>query len=421
VLFSKWARQLSFRVSLWQSTIVFASNGASLSPMVAALPLIYFLAGFALAAGMNGLAAIPWRRLSGAHWSERARLLFPVRRSAAANLIFIPGICAAASAAAFPDAPISLLWWAVAAFPGAIFGTFPLNREILPHLTFRDWLHEVSAAWLFRILRVAVFIGAAFAMPEDWSWRQAVIVLGVLALQSALIWGGSIWIAARLRLISPPPERLTGIVGQVAQKLSADRPRLWLLHGTTSNALAMPLTRTLLVSERLLATCSDAEVAAICAHEFAHLAESRGVLVVRFFGALAMYPYLFFRPALAHFEGFGILGMTLASLAIATILGKVSRRMETRADTFASAQEGESAQVYARALARLYEVNQMPAVMPGKRQIHPHLYDRLLAAGVTPDFPRPKAPHIGNWSSMMLGLLLAGLVAFAAIKRSTNF
>jgi len=47
--------------------------------------------------------------------------------------------------------------------------------------------------------------------------------------------------------------------------------------------------------------------------------------------------------------------------------------------------------VYARALARLYEANFAPAVMPRKHS-HPHLYDRLVSAGVQPDYPRPEPP-----------------------------
>ena len=36
--------------------------------------------------------------------------------------------------------------------------------------------------------------------------------------------------------------------------------------------------------------------------------------------------------------------------------------------------------------------------MPGKRQVYPHLYDRMIAAGVTPDYARPKpTPPETSW------------------------
>jgi hypothetical protein len=54
----------------------------------------------------------------------------------------------------------------------------------------------------------------------------------------------------------------------------------------------------------------------------------------------------------------------------------------------------------------------MPAGMPGKRQVHPHLYDRLLAAGVTPDYPRPKPPTSLHWTT---GLMYAVLVILVVV------
>ena len=44
-----------------------------------------------------------------------------------------------------------------------------------------------------------------------------------------------------------------------------------------------------------------------------------------------------------------------------------------------------------RSPIKLHESNMTPAVMPGS-QTHPHLYDRLLAGGIEPDFPHPQAP-----------------------------
>jgi Zn-dependent protease with chaperone function len=94
----------------------------------------------------------------------------------------------------------------------------------------------------------------------------------------------------------------------------------------------------------------------------------------------------------------------LLFLVAALSMRKRARRMEERADAFGKEAESEAG-VYPRALAKLYEENLIPAVMPGKRQAHPHLYDRLLAAGITPDYPRPKPP--GRWG------IVAGVAAIA--------
>ena len=46
---------------------------------------------------------------------------------------------------------------------------------------------------------------------------------------------------------------------------------------------------------------------------------------------------------------------------------------------------------YARALEKIYEANLLPVVLREKR-VHPDLYDRLVAAGATPAYARPKPP-----------------------------
>jgi hypothetical protein len=71
--------------------------------------------------------------------------------------------------------------------------------------------------------------------------------------------------------------------------------------------------------------------------------------------------------------------------------------------------------VYAQALERLYEINQTPAVMPRRAtKIHPDLYDRMIAAGVTPDYPKP-APAKGLfWTTylMLFSLFLSPVMLF---------
>ena len=47
--------------------------------------------------------------------------------------------------------------------------------------------------------------------------------------------------------------------------------------------------------------------------------------------------------------------------------------------------------------------------MPGNRAVHPHLYDRMLAAGVTPDFPRPDQPQKLTWTGRLHYILSCGL------------
>ena len=94
-------------------------------------------------------------------------------------------------------------------------------------------------------------------------------------------------------------------------------------------------------------------------------------------------------------------------LFLALVRRRVSHRMEERADKIAIECKHINPEVYARALERLYQTNQMPAVTPSRaNKTHPDLYDRMLAAGVTPDFPKPKPARSLNWINC---LVLAGL------------
>jgi hypothetical protein len=55
--------------------------------------------------------------------------------------------------------------------------------------------------------------------------------------------------------------------------------------------------------------------------------------------------------------------------------------------------------------------------MAKNRTTHPHLYDRILAAGVTPDFPRPAAASSMAWNGVIFSAL-AGLVFAVFVIRT---
>src|SRR5207248_490847 len=119
--------------------------------------------------------------------------------------------------------------------------------------------------------------------------------------------------------------------------------------------------------------------------------ESRRVLGVRVIAAFSLLPVAAL-PAV--YETFGlahVLALFGGWLLAVVLLRRLGRRMEERADREARVYEGDPG-TYARALEKLYEANVLPVVLRGKRTVHPHLYDRLVAAGTTPAYPRPAAP-----------------------------
>ena len=135
----------------------------------------------------------------------------------------------------------------------------------------------------------------------------------------------------------------------------------------------------------------------VAAHELAHLREPRRLVWARasrhfLIGVYAALVAASARPLPGSFGPlalmWGMLGATILLIVGLTLSNRLSLKMEHRAD--AQATESQvSPGVYARALEKLYQANLVPAVLRSKRMTHPHLYDRMIQAGVTPDYARP--------------------------------
>ena len=361
----------------------------------------------------NWLALIPWRRASGRHWTERARLYHPVRVAAAGNLWVLPAVLTMLALLLWPEAsPHWALLLPVTAV-GALVGTIPMDREVFPRIPLLDLLRQVAVGWLLRFLMWFVFLAAIALMPDEFNAQTLIIAALVLTL--CILWSRDGWIrvARRLGLMLPTPERLQNIVHDTASKMNVSFRELCVMRSSLAQAFAMPGGRRLLFTERLLQLLSDDEIAAISAHELAHLAESRRDYYQRYVLWLMFAPWIFFRPMVQTAGLLGFYLLLLTSLLAPFVYRRVSHRLETRADLVAHSNEPEPG-TYARALARLHEDSLVPAVLAKPRETHPHLYDRMVAAGLTPDFPRPAPAQPTAWHGILcsgaLGVLAALLI-----------
>ncbi len=380
--------------------------------------LTVFAAAALAAGGLNWLALIPWRRAAGEHWTERARRLYPVRVSAALNQWLIPANCVLAQRLLVPEAHTPWLAAALCGWVGALVGSYPSDCEIFPGVPFWDWLQYVVAVWLLRLGFWGIFIAGALLMPAAFGWPMVTITSVVLFLFFLAQYGMFVRLARELRLFKPPTERLRRIVSEATRRMNVPVRAVWEVTGPYSYAAALPTTRELLFSTRLLERQADDEVAAICAHELGHLSESRRALVGRLAGSLWPFPLLFFGAAVSALGAGGFAVVALATGLLMVFLRRLARRMEQRADVIAVENQRESG-TYARALERLYQANQMPAVMTSNRLPHPHLYDRLLAAGLTPEYPRPRPPAKSAWHGALMWILLGLLVGLALAQAQT--
>jgi Zn-dependent protease with chaperone function len=377
--------------------------------MILPLPvpiLVHFIAALLLAWIANWIGLISWRRAVNAHWTERARLLWPVRFTAGINLILIPLILENVHQFWFPETANWSLPDVIASFLGATLGRYPLDREIFPHLKFEKWREQVIAGWGLRFGILAGFLPAVALMPVDAGWGILAVAGGYLAFHFAVMWGLFLVVLRLVKVLKPAGPRLQGIVDETSARMNVKVRKTWQLGGLQANAFAFPTTHELLFTNRLLEICGDAEVAAICSHELGHLQEPPRILAARLITTLAVFPVIFVNPLSQHFGTAGLLVMIAGMLVIAIFARKLSLGLEKRADKIAVADQAAEG-LYAAALQKLYRENQAPAVNAAKRHTHPHLFDRMVAAGVTPDFPRPNRPKKLTWVAYgYIGLLV---------------
>lgn len=205
------------------------------------------------------------------------------------------------------------------------------------------------------------------------------------------------------------------LVNETSTRMHLSFKQVWLLKSPAANALACMTTRDLVFTSGLLENLTDEEVKAVCSHEMGHLKESRATVYWRLAGAYAFLPLLFLRPLEHTFDLVGPLVAFAFVSSCSLLFKRFACRLEVRADKAGKDNETQEGG-YARALERIYQVKHMPAVVPGKNAVHPHLYDRLVAAGLTPAYPRPKAPgEVGAQTLILIALaVITGLIVLCA-------
>jgi Zn-dependent protease with chaperone function len=248
---------------------------------------------------------------------------------------------------------------------------------------------SVAEAVLLRPALTVLALGALLT-PTELGWG----VVAAQGVMQAALWGlalgGGLALARGLGVARTGGPRLEGALRRVVAHLPAPPPRApWALHLPQANAFAFTLSQDIGVTTPALEALEDDALDAVLAHEVAHLQEPLGLRVARIVPQsamllLALLPALWLRGAWVELMAL-FLGVTLLRL----VVGRLSRRMEARAD---AAAYPVHAAALARGLEALYRVNLTPAVLGRANAAHPELVDRLEAAGVTPAWPRPAPP-----------------------------
>lgn len=373
-------------------------------------------------AGFLGMVLRGWlrsRRAPGPeeHWSLRARWAHECRTAAVrTGIVVVMSVGFLSLTATQPlglsSSAISVLSMAAAA--AGVRGAFVAMH---PSLTTATTAYERFANFAFGPgtlypWAIAPLVWAPFVTSTFDHQTGAVLTLAV-TLHFA--WGSlalPFWRA--LGLVTPPTKELDTLVRDTAAAAQTPLSGVMVWRWRTANAFALVGVNQIAVTERLIELLSPEELRGVVQHELAHLREPRWMYVVRLCMALLPLSLLLLRPLAGTHGILGVFGL-LAALTVALAAGsRALRSAESTAD--AGAHGGEVAPAYARALEKLHEDRLLPAAMSGDTQrSHPDLYDRMLAAGVTPEFPKPAPPPSRGGVGYFLGLVVVfALVGFAA-------
>ena len=355
-------------------------------------------------------ALIPWRKSIGAHWTERARLLWPARRVLVGALL-----ACLATAGMLPSVlghhgdSTTALWSAMA---GYFAGSFFSTREIEPRYTFPRWLYETFWQVLVQFGMLGIFIWLLHTMPEvmqPHDWLR--FALGTLAIIVILT---GVWLPVLYLFRKPktsPDLRLERLVDEMAAQNGIKPWRVYYGESPIARAAALIYLRSLVFTSRVLDVLDDDELRSIILHELAHLRENIVVCLARLIPVLSLMLITLIHPLMHHFGSAGLFWLFGAVFLLLKLAKRIARRMEHHADD-AAIQGAVDAAIYARALEKIYQVNQLPAVMRGNNMVHPHLYDRMLAAGVTPDYSRPQPPGRMAWPGWAVFLIPGAMAAW---------
>jgi Zn-dependent protease with chaperone function len=365
-------------------------------------PLLWLLGGFlagCVSTSIGVRVAIgPLRRLApDASWVERARLAHPCNIAASgaalapAILIAAVSVHAVGPLSVLP-APALAIGSGIATCLGSFVVRWRLTREIQRRETpFLDGLAGELVAWTLLLPHLMVMLAMIATIDREPGVADAVLIAAYFFAFLGLSWAGGLPLLRAIGAARPAGERLARIVTETASNTGVVPRGVFVVRWPVANALALPMSRQLVFTERILEALDEPELAAITAHELGHLSEPRSVKLGRVLGVFILFPIGLATPVVHAVGVPGALGVLAICLIAGLLVQRMARLMEERADDAAHHHEGDPG-TFARGLEKLYEANLHPVVTARKRPVHPHLYDRLLAAAVAPGYPRPEPP-----------------------------
>lgn len=344
------------------------------------------------------------------HWTETARLIHPHLEAVGIVVAGLPGALALAVHFGLHHGLASSIGIGLLAHIGACLGTRPMGSALRPadpldikQLLLSPSRHPVIIYGLILLImpsQLGPGAIALFLLCVGWSLFKVIRPMGMLRLAHGF---------------SPAPANISRIAHDWANRMGATLRGIWIAETSEAGAWAFCVSREILLTRGIVRQLSEAELESILIHEMEHLRESPKQVLGRVIGSIYWLPILLLKPIHGSQSMVGFFLIVLWLVALPRLLGRMATRMEIKAD---GASANSNPATLARALIRIHESNLIPASMKPNSP-HPCLYDRLLAIGITPDFPRPKNPA-GMPAGAIISLVLLLLLMIPALMHLPN-
>lgn len=277
-------------------------------------------------------------------------------------------------------------------------------------LTTNKGMKRIAFILLSEWYHLVIVVVAWQSAPPEFNARVVLHYAAALGVASTLYFGGALALLRLLRVIVPASEKTRAVINAAAARCGFAVPTTYELDISSANAYAFPVGGQIGVGRVLVEELQPDELEAILLHEVGHLQESWAEIMQRW-AVLPLSMSVVFFDALEHQFGFAGLLVYVPVIYGINRLSTNARRQEEVADEFARRCVGSQAD-YARALEKIHRINLVPAVLGRFSDTHPDLYDRMLAAGVTPSYDRPEQP---NRRRTIVAITLFGVLCVAAL------
>jgi len=329
----------------------------------------------------------PSRALAAdAHWTERARLGFPVM-SVLMSWVILATLLAGSA----------WLLWLGRLTPVYVGLPATLAVLVVTSMSARRAMHFVAPSrprvtprgLLFLLLKrfsSVLLFASLWVMPLSFGWRTWFLLFALALVFVLGVFGLWIRLATVLRLARPLDAALQAQLNEGARALGVPEVDGIVVPIPVVNAFAEVPGRMILITESLLAHLNAEECALVIRQELLLFRARRSALAFRILGALVHLPLALLFPIQAHLGELAVLAV-MASVVFAILALRVA---EGRVD--AAREAPPTGAVYARVLEKIHALNGVPAVLRAPVPGHLSLYERMVQAGVEPTFPRPAPP-----------------------------